>query len=147
MYKDEQAEVRSAIGWLRLVGSLKISVSFAEYSLFYRALLQKRPVFLGSLLVVATPYCLPTHLLTFEAHSDDLLLIYSPSKLTQMICSSTIAAYAQRYRVAMISRLPKNIGLICRISSLLQGSFAKETHVFREPTHRSHLTAELATTC
>jgi len=30
-----------------------ITVSFAEYSLFYRALLQKRPMFLGSLLIVA----------------------------------------------------------------------------------------------
>ena len=32
------------IGWLQLVGSLKSYVSFAEYSLFYRALLQKRPI-------------------------------------------------------------------------------------------------------
>jgi len=32
------------MGWLRLVGSLKSWVSFAEYSLFYRALLQKRPI-------------------------------------------------------------------------------------------------------
>jgi len=31
-------------------------VSFAEYYLFYRALLQKRPVILRSLLIVATPY-------------------------------------------------------------------------------------------
>jgi len=29
------------MGWLRLVGSLTFYVSFAEYSLFYRALLQK----------------------------------------------------------------------------------------------------------
>jgi len=29
--------------WLRLVGSSKLQVSFAEYSLFNRALLQKRP--------------------------------------------------------------------------------------------------------
>jgi len=29
------------MGWLRLVGSLKLYVSFSEYSLFYRALLQK----------------------------------------------------------------------------------------------------------
>jgi len=43
-------------GWLRLVGSLKLQVSFAEYSLFYRALLQKRPIILKSLLIVATPY-------------------------------------------------------------------------------------------
>jgi len=43
------------MGWLRLVGSLKLQVSFAEYSLFYRALLQKRPIMLRSLLIVATP--------------------------------------------------------------------------------------------
>jgi len=44
------------MGWLRLVGSLKSQVSFAEYPLFYRALLQKRPIILRSLLVIATPY-------------------------------------------------------------------------------------------
>ena len=32
-----------SMGWLRLVGSLKLEVAFAEYRLFYRALLQKRP--------------------------------------------------------------------------------------------------------
>jgi len=42
--------------WLRLVGSLKLEVSFAEYRLFYRALLQKRPVILWSLLIEATPF-------------------------------------------------------------------------------------------
>ena len=44
------------MGWLRLVGSLKLQVSFAEYRLFYRALLQKRPMILRSLLIEATPY-------------------------------------------------------------------------------------------
>jgi len=44
-----------SMGWLRLVGSLKLYVSFVEYSLFYRALLQKRPIILKSLLMVATP--------------------------------------------------------------------------------------------
>ena len=47
---------RRVMGWLRLVGSLKLQVSFAEYSLFYRALLQNRPVILRGLLIVATPY-------------------------------------------------------------------------------------------
>jgi len=42
------------------------------------------------------------------------------------------------YGVATISRLLKIIGFFCRISSLLQGSFAKETYHFREPTNRSH---------
>jgi len=44
------------MGCLQLVGSLKLQVSFAEYSLFCRALLQKRPINSKSLLVEATPY-------------------------------------------------------------------------------------------
>jgi len=35
---------------------LKITGRFAEYSLFCRALLQKRPILLSSLLIVGTPY-------------------------------------------------------------------------------------------
>jgi len=34
---------------------LQMQVSFAEYRLFHRALLQKRPIIIRSLLVVATP--------------------------------------------------------------------------------------------
>ena len=41
--------------WLQVVGSLKLYVSSAEYRLLYRARLQKRPMILGSLLIVATP--------------------------------------------------------------------------------------------
>ena len=40
--------------------------------------------------------------------------------------------------VATISRLLKLIGLFCRISTLLWGSFAKETYTCKEPTNRSH---------
>jgi len=47
---------RYGVGWLRLVGSVKVWVSFAEYLLFYRALLQKIPVIFRSLLFVSTPY-------------------------------------------------------------------------------------------
>jgi len=43
------------MGWLRSVGSIRLQVSFAEYRLFYRALLQKRPIILSILLIVATP--------------------------------------------------------------------------------------------
>jgi len=45
--------IQSKLRWLRLVGSLKLQVSFAEYRLFYRALLQKRPIILRRLLHVA----------------------------------------------------------------------------------------------
>jgi len=42
------------------------------------------------------------------------------------------------YGVATISRLLKIVSLFCRISSLSQGSFAKETNNFMEPTTCSH---------
>jgi len=43
------------MGWLRLVGSMKLYVSFAEYSFFYNALVHKRPVILSIILTEATP--------------------------------------------------------------------------------------------
>ena len=49
------------------------------------------------------------------------------------------------YGVATSSRLLKITGLFCRVSSLLQGSFAKETYNFKEPTHRCHPIARLST--
>jgi len=54
--------------WLRLVGSLKLYVSFAKYRLLYRALLQKRPMILRSLLIVATPYLHLTH--SYPCHNS-----------------------------------------------------------------------------
>ena len=39
-----------SMGWLRIVGFLKFKVFFAEYSLFYRALLQKEPIISRNLL-------------------------------------------------------------------------------------------------
>jgi len=47
--------VASCIRILQLIGSFKLKVSFAEYSLFYRALLLKRPAIPWSLSIVATP--------------------------------------------------------------------------------------------
>jgi len=44
------------VGWLQIVGSFKILVSFAAYRLFYRALLPKKPMFFGSLIIVASSY-------------------------------------------------------------------------------------------
>jgi len=43
-----QVAATLTMGWLQWVGSLKLQVFFAEYSLLYRALLQKRPIILGS---------------------------------------------------------------------------------------------------
>ena len=48
-------KVESYMGSLRLVGSLKLQVSFAEYSLFYKALLHKRLIIVRSLLIIVAP--------------------------------------------------------------------------------------------
>jgi len=50
--------------------------------------------------------------------------------------------YIHPYGVATIRRLPKTIGLFCRISSLLQGSFAQEIYNLKEPTNRRHPISE-----
>ena len=44
------------MGWLRLVGSLKLQVSFAKEPYSEDDILQKRPVILSSLLIAATLY-------------------------------------------------------------------------------------------
>jgi len=43
------------MGWLRLVGSLKLQVSFAKEPIERVDILQKRPIFVRSLLIVAVP--------------------------------------------------------------------------------------------
>jgi len=44
------------MGWLRWVGSFKLCVSFAKEPYKRDYILQKRPMILSSLLIVATPY-------------------------------------------------------------------------------------------
>jgi len=51
------------MGWLLLVGSLKLQVSFAKEPCERDNILQKRPIILRSLLIVATPYQLRSELL------------------------------------------------------------------------------------
>ena len=53
---------RETKGWLRLVGSLKLHVSFAKEPYKRDNILQKRPRILRSLLIVATPYLWKTGL-------------------------------------------------------------------------------------
>ena len=106
------------MGWLRLLDSLKLQVSFPKEPYKRDDILQKRPTILRSLRIVATPYQVDilTKVVTFY--------IYVIQRLEQ--------------RVATTCRLLKIIGLFCRIQSLLQGSFEKETYNFKESSNRSH---------
>jgi len=49
--------IKYGMGWLRLVGSLKLQVSFAKEPCKRDYILQKRPLILRSLVIVSTPYC------------------------------------------------------------------------------------------
>jgi len=42
------------------------------------------------------------------------------------------------YGVATVSGIDKILGFVCRILSILQGSFAKETYNFIDPADQSH---------
>ena len=54
VYKEDTPR-EGTMGWLRLVGSLKLQVSFAKEPYKRDDILQKRPIILRSLLIVATP--------------------------------------------------------------------------------------------
>ena len=56
----------------------------------------------------------------------------------EWVISAEMDVSCLTYGVAKISRPLEIIGLFYRISSVLQGSFAKETYNFKEPTNRSH---------
>jgi len=53
---NHSTPMKAVMGWLRLVGSLKLQVSFAKEPYKKDYLLQKRHVILRSLLIVATLY-------------------------------------------------------------------------------------------
>jgi len=90
------------MGLLRLVGSIKLQFSFAEYCLFYRAFWQKIPIFQSILLTKVTPYaecCSVVQCVLYaciERHCDvcDPLSLPLPHK-----CACMIWLYAYIYSV------------------------------------------------
>jgi len=97
------------IGWLWWAGAWKLQVSFAESSLFYRALLQKRPIILRSLLIVATPYL----------HRSHVMREWVMSRVNRSCHLSSVGSFVLPgllwYGVATMSRRFKIIRLFWRI--------------------------------
>jgi len=62
------------MGWLWGVGSLKLYVSFAKEPCKRDHILQKRPMILRSLLIVATPYVYIAH--TSGVSAANTLYVY-----------------------------------------------------------------------
>jgi len=78
------------MGWLRLVGSLQLEVSLAEYHLFYGALLQERPTIWRSLLIVATPYESLVHMCEAISESGRMWMNHGPY---EWVTSHVIASW------------------------------------------------------
>ena len=69
---------------------------------------------------------------------DGTFALSNRSTPSTHLCVCVCVCVWCRDGVPTIRRLLKIIGLFCRISSLLQGSFAKETFNLKESTNRSH---------
>jgi len=67
------ATAESAMGWLRVVGSLEIQISFAKEPYERDDILQKRRMILRSLLIVATQY---SYIVSHSIDYSRLLIIY-----------------------------------------------------------------------
>jgi len=130
------------MGCLRLVGSFKLQVSFAEYSLFNRALLQKRPILIdllrcGTCHVTDTPCitCRASHLgwLRLVDRSNDRALLQNIVSLPGLFCKrdlylSTCFDVALVMSQALLAlRVLFHIGRFHVSKSLFQKSPTKET--------------------
>ena len=90
------------------------------FRLFYRALLQKRPIILRSLLIVATLY-IDTILIQSYTDMDTPHSTHRTHRTHSYVCTHVYCTQSTRYinivsiyRVATISRLLKITGLFCK---------------------------------
>jgi len=81
--------------------------------------------------------CCSVHTRT-HTHTHTPIHTYTKTCSRAICCVRGSLCEVLRYGVATISRHLKIIGLFCRISSLLQGYFAKETSNFEKPTNHNH---------
>jgi len=86
------------MGWLRLVGSLKVQVSFAKEPYKSDGILQKRHLISRSLLIVATPYQQQrphtyTHIHRHDTHT------HTSTDMCVAVCCSALQCVAVRCSV------------------------------------------------
>jgi len=108
------------MGSLRLVGSLKLYVSFAKESYKRNDILQKRPIILRSLLIVATPY-------TFDWN--------------ECICNTVVSVI----RVILsfeVSHKKKKIGDKFACETLTEGHYAPSQHTAAHCNTLQHAAAD-----
>ena len=112
------AELKFEMYWLRLVGSLKLQVSFAKEPFKRDYILQKRYFILRSLLIVATPYQISLwHSSMNWSHFSKVSFL--------VVCSSELTSESTRVTNMRDDSELEQISL-WQISRILQVSFAKE---------------------
>jgi len=105
-------------GWLPLVGSFKLYVSFAKEPYKRDDILHHRPKLLRSLLMVATPYLLEN----YRSLLKNIVCFYR-SLLQKSPIKETI------FWIIFISAARAHMGWLCLVGSIkLQVSFAKEPY-------------------
>ena len=119
-----QDTIRPTRGWLRLVGSLKLYVSFAKEPYKRDYILHKRPVILRSLLIVATPYKNQHRISSAKEKLFHTFMRTNAHTHTQThTCTHTrthtcphahLPHFPSDYGVATMSRLLKIISLFCK---------------------------------
>ena len=128
----------AAVSIHHIVGSLKIYVFFAESSLFYRALLQTRPIVLRSLLIVATKSCRNIHAYAVEMKTRSMSRIYSSVNMQVMYMPHETDSLAVdescRTSLRMLWRF-KNV--VCQVYTLVNMHFIYMTHDTDSVTHLS----------
>jgi len=80
------------MGWLRLVGSFKLQVSFAKEPYKREYILQKRPIVLRSLLIVAIPY----DIWLVNSH---IWILYCATKLGSCVLENNLLRWRSRIRI------------------------------------------------
>jgi len=113
------------MGWLHVVDFLKLQVSFAKEPFKKRRYSAKETY----------DFKEPTN------RSHPIVEYYNTlQRIATRTAThrSTLQHTARHYGVATDSRIDQIIGLFCKIMSLLQGSFTKETYDFIDPTDQSH---------
>ena len=126
----------TSMGWLRLVGSLQLYVSFAEYRLFYRALLQMRPILLRSLLFVAITYHPNTHM-------DDEYGLAQQDRLNYR----SLLQKSPLQKNCILHKRPMTLSIQLTIStpyhtcdrSLIVGSIKLQVSFAKEPSKRDYI--------
>ena len=112
--------------------SKRLDGSCVEYSVFYRALLQKRPIILRSLLIEATPYLYILYTIHICAHKQNVhvcMYIYVYIYIHMCMCTY-ICMYEYMYLCIMSIRAYSRLHLECHSTTFshpnLIGLFSTE---------------------